>query len=260
VKLGIYDKFSQYYDEIYSGYDYEADCDHLIEVFNRYCTRTPATILDLGCGTGTHALTLAARGFHVTGIDMSRSQIESAKKKAEISEESEMVDFIHGDMRDFKLDDRFDVAVSLFGSFCYLIEDEDIEMTLKNIFDHLQENGIMVFEFWHVGGVNPKSSTGGYHTWTKYEGENHKIIRLNTSIYNHETNTLDLEFDFYVLSDKTVIDAFGESHKLRLFSVGEIQTWLTRMGFDVIGIFETNSFDPPASNSFRPMVIARKES
>jgi hypothetical protein len=56
------------------------------------------------------------------------------------------------------------------------------------------------------------------------------------------------------------MDAFGESHKLRLFSVGEIQTWLTRMGFDVIGIFETNSFDPPASNSFRPMVIARKES
>jgi SAM-dependent methyltransferase len=245
---------------IYSVYDYEADCNHIIEVFNRYCYRVPTTILDLGCGTGTHALTLAARGYHVTGIDMSKRQIESAKKKTEMSEVSEKVDFIHGDMRDFSLNTKFDVAVSLFGSFCYLLDDEDIEMTLKNIYNHLQDNGIIVFEFWHVGGVNPKASAGGYHTWNKYEGENHKIIRLNTSIYNHETNTLDLEFDFYVLSDKIVIDEFGESHKLRLYSVGEIHTWLTRMGFDVIGIFEMNSFDPPASNSFRPMAIARKES
>jgi ubiquinone/menaquinone biosynthesis C-methylase UbiE len=256
--MEIYDKFSQYYDEIYSVYDYEAECNHLTEVFNHYCHHTPTSILDLGCGTGTHALALAVRGYYVTGIDMSKNQIESAKKKAEMSEVSEMVDFIHGDMRDFSLNKKFDVAVSLFGSFCYLLEDEDIEMTLKNIYNHLQENGILVFEFWHVGGVNPKSSTGGYHTWTKYEGENHKIIRLNTSTYNHETNTLDLEFDFYVLSDKIVIDTFSESHKLRLFSVGEIRTWLTRLGFDVIGVFETNSFDSIASNSFRPTAIARK--
>ena len=256
--MAIYDKFSQYYDDLYSAYDYEADCNHLIEVFKRYCTQTPKSILDLGCGTGTHALTLATKGFHITGIDMSKTQIESAMKKAKMSEVSERVNFIHGDMRDFSLDKKFDVVVSLFGSFCYLLEDEDIEMTFRNIHNHLQENGIVVFEFWHVGGVNPKSSTGGYHTWTKYDGENRKIIRLNTSIYNHETNTLDLEFEFYVLSDKRLIDEFDESHKLRLFSVGEIHTWLRRMGFEVLGIFETNSFDAPASNSFRPTAVARK--
>ena len=40
-------------------------------------------VLDLGCGTGEHALFLASIGFEVTGVDVSRSQIETARGSAE---------------------------------------------------------------------------------------------------------------------------------------------------------------------------------
>ena len=260
LKMAVYDKFSQYYDELYSHLDYEADCEHLIEVFNRYCAISPKTILDLGCGTGTHALVLAEKGFYITGIDMSKRQIESAKKKSELSKAPENLDFIHSDMRDFSLDKQFDVAVSLFGSFCYLLEDEDIQRTLENIYNHLNKDGILVFEFWHSGGVYPEASAGGHYTWNRFEGEKHTIIRLDKSVFNHETSTLDIEFDFYVLAKRNVIDEFKETHKLRVFSLGEIRTWMRKTGFDEIGIFEMNSFNPPKTNSFRPTAIARKVS
>ncbi|BCY10382.1 bifunctional 2-polyprenyl-6-hydroxyphenol methylase/3-demethylubiquinol 3-O-methyltransferase UbiG [Actinoplanes sp. L3-i22] len=39
-------------------------------------------VLDLGCGTGDLACTLARRGYHVTGIDISPTAIDLARKKA----------------------------------------------------------------------------------------------------------------------------------------------------------------------------------
>lgn len=42
----------------------------------------PGRALDLGCGTGTNAITLAQRGFDVTAIDVSRRAIALAKRKA----------------------------------------------------------------------------------------------------------------------------------------------------------------------------------
>ena len=38
-------------------------------------------VLDLGCGTGRHALWLAARGAAVTGVDFSEGMLEEARRK-----------------------------------------------------------------------------------------------------------------------------------------------------------------------------------
>lgn len=46
---------------------------------------TARTVLEVGCGTGTNALWLAARGFDVTGVDVSSLAVERAKAKAEHS-------------------------------------------------------------------------------------------------------------------------------------------------------------------------------
>jgi predicted TPR repeat methyltransferase len=41
-----------------------------------------ARILDIGCGTGRHAIELARRGYDVTGVDLSASQLRRAREKA----------------------------------------------------------------------------------------------------------------------------------------------------------------------------------
>lgn len=42
----------------------------------------PGRALDIGCGTGTNVITLAKRGWIVTGIDFARKAIRIAKNKA----------------------------------------------------------------------------------------------------------------------------------------------------------------------------------
>jgi ubiquinone/menaquinone biosynthesis C-methylase UbiE len=39
-------------------------------------------ILDIGCGTGRHAVELAKRGYQITGVDISAGMLQEARKAA----------------------------------------------------------------------------------------------------------------------------------------------------------------------------------
>lgn len=68
------------------------------------------SVLDAGCGTGEHALYLAAKGYVATGIDISAVAIEKARNKAESRGLS--VDFTVGDAFELaEFDGRFDTVV-----------------------------------------------------------------------------------------------------------------------------------------------------
>ena len=69
-------------------------------------------VLDIGCGWGGMALTLAREhGVHVTGVTLSRSQLETAQARARAEGLSEMTDFRLMDYRE--LTERFDRIVSV---------------------------------------------------------------------------------------------------------------------------------------------------
>ena len=54
--------------------------------------------LDLGCGTGTNAITLAQHGFSVTAIDVSRRAISLAKRKTRSAQLTDRVRLERGDV------------------------------------------------------------------------------------------------------------------------------------------------------------------
>lgn len=66
-------------------------------------------ILEVGCGDGNHAILLALKGAHVTGVDISRRAIEVAAKKAAAHGLGEQVKFYCGPIEIFSVSDRFDV-------------------------------------------------------------------------------------------------------------------------------------------------------
>jgi cyclopropane fatty-acyl-phospholipid synthase-like methyltransferase len=54
--------------------------------------------LDLGCGTGTNAITLARQGFEVIGIDVSRRALALARRKVRAAQLADRVRLERGDV------------------------------------------------------------------------------------------------------------------------------------------------------------------
>jgi SAM-dependent methyltransferase len=68
--------------------------------------RSPSAVLDLGCGSGAHAVAFARLGHRVTGVDTSPRLLDRARSAA--STESIEVEWVEADMRRFRRPSTFD--------------------------------------------------------------------------------------------------------------------------------------------------------
>ncbi|MDG3547083.1 class I SAM-dependent methyltransferase [Methanobacterium formicicum] len=71
----------------------------------------PRTILDYGCGQGVLSVILAEKGYDVTGLDISKPNIEFARHKA--CQKNLKINFIIGDAENLPFEDHsFDIVVA----------------------------------------------------------------------------------------------------------------------------------------------------
>lgn len=101
-------------------------------------------ILDVGCGTGRHAIELTARGYRVTGIDLSEDQLAKARQKA--AERGVEPLFLQKDARDFDFGGAFDLAIMICeGAFSLMETDQMNFQILQNVANSLNEKGKLIF-------------------------------------------------------------------------------------------------------------------
>jgi toxoflavin synthase len=140
------------YDEVQSDGRYEEGMARMA-VYHRYC-QDPVifralgdvrgkSLLDLACGDGFYTRRFRAEcgADPVMGIDLSPKQIERAQ--AIERHEPLNIDYRVGDVTQLELDRRFEVATAIH-LLHYLENAEEIESTLRGIYDLLSDDGYFV--------------------------------------------------------------------------------------------------------------------
>ncbi len=137
--MACYDDFAWFYNRYWSGEFHSAAFPILERVWLR---RLPpgAHILDVCCGTGSLAALLGARGFRVTGLDISREMLVYARANAPAAE------FSVADAASFHLPAACDAAVSTFDSLNHLLEPAALEAAFHNIAAALRPGGLLAFD------------------------------------------------------------------------------------------------------------------
>lgn len=103
--------------------------------------RGARSVLDVGCGTGTLALLLAARGVDVVGVDPARASLDVAQAKPG----ADQVRWVHGTAAALP-GLSVDLALMTANVAQVFLTDEDLEGTLLAIRRSLRPHGHLVFE------------------------------------------------------------------------------------------------------------------
>ena len=103
-----------------------------------------ATVLDLACGIGRHAIGMARLGYQMTGVDFNPRYLESATAEAE--RVGAKVRWMVGDMRSLHMEEAFDGAYSYFTSFGYFEDRADDLRVLQNVRRSLRPGGVLVMD------------------------------------------------------------------------------------------------------------------
>jgi len=152
--MKVFDNYAHYYDLLYRDKDYRGETDYICGLLEKFAPGAKS-ILDLGCGTGRHAVSLAERGFDVFGVDLSNKMIAKAgERKTQLSSHiSQKVNFEVADIRKLNIGKNFDVIVSLFHVLSYQTTDEDLQAVFEVVAEHLEPEGIFIFDFWYGPAV-----------------------------------------------------------------------------------------------------------
>ncbi len=137
----FYNAVASTFDRVECAGDTVAEVDFLIAELQ---LQSGANILDVGCGTGRHAIELARRGYKVTGVDFASAMLEQARKKSAAANIE--VNWVEIAAQDFSAEDEFDAAISINkGALCLFTEEDNIwgkDMAiLANISNALKASG-----------------------------------------------------------------------------------------------------------------------
>lgn len=215
--------FADYYDRITRHKDYAAETKTLIEFIRNSAKAEHPRILDVGCGTGNHAVLLAAQGYDVTAIDLSPDMIRVALSKQTKAK------FICGDVGALP-EGGFDFAYSLFNVVNCLETLEGLTAFLAKVSAKLKMHGEFLLECWNPVAVIAAPPEVVERTF-KADGE--RIVRKVTPAADFLRQRLDLEYrvDVYDSGAKRAKRHFTVVHKLTLFTPIEIAHCLKQAGF-----------------------------
>jgi len=116
-------------------------------------------VLDVGCGTGEHALFFADRGHEVLGLDSAPAAIAKARVKAQ--QRASSARFVVGDALDLAaLDATFDTVIDC--GFFHVLDDDERVRFARSIHDVLTPGGVysmLVFSDREPPGYGPRRVT-----------------------------------------------------------------------------------------------------
>ncbi|MCI0746572.1 MAG: class I SAM-dependent methyltransferase [Verrucomicrobia subdivision 3 bacterium] len=193
-----------------------AEADFIVEVLG---CKPGAAILDIPCGNGRHCRELAARGFKMTGIDISREYIEAARAANESG-----VEWACANMRDLNRSGDFDGAFCMGNAFGYM-EHHDTKKFVAAVARALKPGARFVLNAGTAEVILPRFREREWY-------EVGDIIFAETNRYVAERSCVETTFTF--IRDGKVETRPGRQF---VYTAAEVQRMLAEAGLPTVAIY-----------------------
>lgn len=241
----IYADFAYIYDSLMYDFDYNKVFNFINGIYSKYNINTE-TILELACGTGT-LTNMCSDHYKVDAFDISPEMLSIAQNKIY---NMKNVRFFNQDMRNFNMHKKYDSCLCVCDSLNYLTKSDDFVDALKNVFEHLDSNGVFIFDL---------------NTIYKFENmENNYVDEVDEIFYVWENyfdkknllNTYGV--NFFIEKDNGLYERFYEEHIERAYSIDFVSDCLAKIGFKDINIYDDYTVNLCNKETSRAVFVARR--
>lgn len=254
--MKTFDRYAEFYDALYRDKDYKSEAGFVTTQLG-IRSGQQASILEFGCGTGMHAECFLRDGLRVSGMDLSERMVEKAKSRFGNNRDQSLVgSFEVGDIRDHRMDESFDFAVSLFHVVSYQPDNHSLARAFSNFADHVRPGGRLVFDFWYGPAV---LSDRPAKRIKEIETAHFLVRRTATPVIHVNRNLVDVNYEI-VFEDKSdgAVDTVYEKHVMRYLFLPELESLLDGSGFDVIASGKWLSDEPLSDKTWYGWISAER--
>lgn len=238
------------YDALYRDKDYAAECDLLERVFREHAAARVKCVLDLGCGTGGHAVVLAQRGYDVVGVDRSEDMLRAARARGSSAR------FLLADITRLALGEQFDAVAIMFAVLGYQLTNEDVQRTLAGARKHVHTGGVLFGDVWYGAAVLAQRPSERVKVIDTPGGG--QIIRVASSELDVRRNVCTVAYHLWRIEDGRLIAETTERHPMRYFFEPELELLLADAGFELLRVGGFPNLDePPGERTWNVAFVAR---
>lgn len=200
-------------------------------------------VLELSCGTGRIAITLAQAGFKVTGIDIAEGMLQEARRKS--AELGVALEWVKADMRDFDLGRLYPLIILPANALCHLLGLADFEACLANVKRHLTPHGRFAINVFVPKMPLLINKPGQRYPFSEYEDPDGRGKIIVTESYVYEPDTQIKRIKTYHLIPGQDEEIEGELN-MRMYFPQELDALIKYNGFvleNKYGDYDLTAFD-----------------
>jgi SAM-dependent methyltransferase len=234
---------SSYYHKLYFDRDENEAQRFIQKLIDHLQPKTGNRMVDIACGKGRHSKFLAAKGFDVTGIDISTDSIQYAKQF-----ETDNLHFFVHDMRLLFWINYFDYAFNFFTSFGYFGTRREHDDAMRTIAGSLKPSGTVVIDYLNVHYIEDRLV---HNEVKEIEGTRYEIHRWHDDLHFHKK---------IIVTDTLLSEPIIHVEKVAKFSLGDFTDMLAFQGVqvtEVFGDYELNHYD--VRKTPRLIIIGKKK-
>ena len=243
----LYNELSKYYMEAIAN-DTDLESEFISSVFKKNIGKESGTLIDCCCGVGRHDYILGNKGYKVTGIDISESQIANAKK----IHSNPNTRYKVMDVRNINnLKNKFDMAICMWTTYNYLSLDKDFISFIKGVYNHQDKGSILLLDSKNI----PKLKKRRVY---KRNSEK-KSLKMELIINKFVDNNIQNSQYMYFIKNNDNKQFYYDEEYVRFYTLDEIKKlvdkyYIVKYNY---GDFKFSEYDEKTSERFI-IVLERK--
>lgn len=242
----MYKEAAGFYDRLTTDVDYEKYAEFFTAVFNKHAEKHPHSVVDLGCGTGNLTISMAEKGYDMTGVDSSSEMLSSAYSK-----KSPGILWINQDFTELDLYGTYDAAISLLDCINHMLDEESVGKYFKRMRNFVEPGGLFIFD------INTEYKFENVYKDSVFYSVDDDLSYIWQNNYDPASGICTMDITFYK-NEGGVYKRIDTINKEKVYGIPLLSRLLGESGFEIEAVYGDMMLEDPKDNAERIFIISRR--